>query len=320
MTDEIKNNNDNQEEKADISEVEEMMETVTENAESVNSTPEAKTAFNYHWDAADEKPINVKKKNPGTKTFVLMMALAFGIAILVLALVLIIDPGKASEGAALEVTDIAEMCNPTTIAIQVTTKTGISYGSGFILTEDGQIVTNYHVVDEAFGNTAILVKLYDGSSYYADMIAYRSSLDIAVLQLRYDGYKSFPCAYIGNSGYVKTGEQVVAIGSPDGMEYAWTMTVGHVSHANRRINGQSYIQFDAAVNPGNSGGPLINEYGEVIGVVTLKVAETERSEVYDKNGNVIGYTETLNWNDGGGLAVPIDAVIEAYNSIMAYNN
>ncbi len=329
MTDEIKNN-DEQKEHINAPEVEEVTETpkeVTETAESIEPAtqiesepiPEVKPTFRYHWDAADEKATTEKKQNPGTKSFIIIMAVAFGIAILVLALVLIIDPGQTSYGDVLEITEIAETCNPITVAIQVTTETGTSFGSGFIVTEDGQIITNYHVVDDAKGADAILVKLYDGTNYQADLIGYRSELDVAVLQIR-NGGRSYDFSYadIGSSDEVMAGERVVAIGSPEGLSYAWTLTVGHVSHADRRLQNQTYIQFDAAVNPGNSGGPLINEYGEVIGVVTMKVAETRRSEVYDKDGNVIGYTETLNWNDGGGLAIPIDAVVEAYNSIIAY--
>ncbi len=313
MTDEIKNN-DNQEEKVNTQEPEATPEA-KEPAEMPE--PESKPAFSYHWDASDEKPMAEKKKNPGTKAFIVMMAVAFGVAILVLALVLIIDPGKPSDTAALDVTDIAEICNPMTVAIQVTTKKGTSYGSGFIVTEDGYVMTNYHVVDNAAGSNAILVKLHDEKTYGATLIGARTDLDIAVLKIIPDGRKSFPYAGIGSSAGVVAGERIVAIGSPEGINYGWTLTVGHVSHADRRLDGQSYIQFDAAVNPGNSGGPLINEYGQVIGIVTMKVAKTGRSEVYNERGDVIGYTETLNWNDGGGLAIPIDKAMAAYEGIVS---
>ncbi len=320
MTEEIRNN-DNHEEKLEApmtAETEEPKSTEG-TAEPMPPSEEAPT-YVYHWSATDEKADRGpdKKKNPGTKPFIIMMAIAFGIAITVLALVLIFIPGDAPNGDVLEVTEIAEYCNPVTVAIQVTTGKGASFGSGFIVSDSGHIITNYHVVDDAAGNDAILVKLYDGKSYHADLIGYRSELDVAILELRLESQTELPIAYIGSSEDVVTGERVVAIGSPEGLSYAWTVTVGHVSHADRRLDNQSYIQFDAAVNPGNSGGPLINSRGEVIGVVTMKVAGTRRSEVYDKDGNVIGYTETLNWNDGGGLAVPIDAVMDVYNSILGY--
>ncbi len=282
---------------------------------------ETNPTFIYHWDAASEKPTSDKKKNPGSKAFIIMMAVAFGIAILVLALVLIINPGEPAEAAPLDTTEIAELCNPVTVSIKVKTKGGTSYGSGFIVTEYGHVLTNYHVVDEAAEySDAIRLELYDGTSYRAELMGYRSELDLAVLTINADdGRESFPYAYIGSSENVLAGEKIVAIGSPEGTRYGWTLTAGHVSHAARELDDQKYIQFDAPINHGNSGGPLINEYGEVIGVVTMKVAKTQRTEVYNSQGEVIGYTDTITWHDGSGLAIPIDDAIEAYNSILGYN-
>ena len=265
-----------------------------------------------------------KKKKSGILAFAVTMASAFGGALLSLALVLILLPGSPATDHAYEltVTEIAELCNPTTVSIQVkNTKGTISFGSGFIVNDEGHIITNHHVVENAVAvSDAIVVHvLYSEQeirSYTATLIGSRSSLDIAVLKI--DADESLPTAFIGDSLDVETGERIVAIGTPDSIKYAWTLTVGHVSHANRVLDGKGYIQFDAPVNPGNSGGPLINAYGEVVGVVTLKVAETVRSEVYDNNGKVIGYTETVVWSDGGGLAIPINEVMEAYESILAY--
>ncbi len=296
---------------------------------SVEAVPET-PRYVYHWNAGMEtvKEEKGKKQKSGVRSFVIMMVSAFGVALLVLALVLIFVPERypdTTSNGELEITEIAELCSPSTVAIQITTDDGgVGYGSGFIVTNDGHIITNHHVIEKASKKTGgILVSVMGADNtvktYNAKLIGSRSSVDVAVLQIEANGKKDFSAMSIGNSSNLKTGEPVVAIGSPESLSYAWTLTAGHISFAERKFqNDQNYIQFDAAVNPGNSGGPLINEYGEVIGVVTRKVVDKTQSEVYDKNGNVIGYTETISWNDGGGLAIPINDVMNAYKSILGY--
>jgi serine protease Do len=135
-------------------------------------------------------------------------------------------------------------------------------GSGFIIDPDGSILTNNHVVE---GAERILVKLSDGRSLRARVIGADPDTDIALLKV--DGQSSLPVAPVGDSSTLRMGEWVCAIGNPLGYEH--TVTVGVVSYLGRKLFDSSlddYIQTDAAINFGNSGGPLINARGEVIGI------------------------------------------------------
>jgi len=151
----------------------------------------------------------------------------------------------------------------------VTVLTDVSQGSGFIVTSDGFVITNYHVVD---GASAAAVKTYSGESYSVSLVGYNKNLDVAVLKI---SGKSFDFLELGNSDEIKIGEKVIAIGNPLGLDF--TLTEGIVSALNREgINGLPYyVQVDVALNPGNSGGPLLNTQGQVIGINNFKVAEAE---------------------------------------------
>ena len=135
-------------------------------------------------------------------------------------------------------------------------------GSGFIIDADGSILTNYHVIE---GAERIIVKLSDGRSLRARVIGADPDTDIALIKV--DGQQGLPVAPIGDSSTLRMGEWVCAIGNPLGYEH--TVTVGVVSYLGRKLFDASldnYIQTDAAINFGNSGGPLINSRGEVIGI------------------------------------------------------
>src|SRR4051794_25266158 len=135
-------------------------------------------------------------------------------------------------------------------------------GSGFIIDADGSILTNHHVVDRA---ERITVKLSDGRTLRARLIGSDPDTDIALIKV--DGQSGLPVAPIGDSSTLRMGEWVCAIGNPLGYEH--TVTVGVVSFLGRKLFDMSldnYIQTDAAINFGNSGGPLINARGEVIGI------------------------------------------------------
>jgi serine protease Do len=143
-----------------------------------------------------------------------------------------------------------------------------SLGSGFIIDKAGFVVTNNHVIE---GADQIKVKLGDESEFDAQVIGRDPSTDIALLKLKTD--HDLPIAKLGNSGALKVGQWVVAIGSPFGLER--TVTAGIVSAKGRVIGSGPYddfIQTDASINPGNSGGPLINMQGEVVGINTAIVA------------------------------------------------
>ncbi len=144
-----------------------------------------------------------------------------------------------------------------------------SLGSGFIISSDGYIFTNNHVVEQA---DKILVKISDGKEYEAKVIGTDANTDIALIKIKPEN--SLPVAEIGDSEKVKVGEWVIAIGNPFGLDA--TVTAGIVSAKGRVIGAGPYdnfIQTDASINPGNSGGPLYNMEGKVIGINTAIVAQ-----------------------------------------------
>ncbi len=154
-------------------------------------------------------------------------------------------------------------------------------GSGFIVTSDGYIVTNYHVIADAYTeNYKVSVMLYNGDKFDAKIVGVEEANDIAVLKIDATGLSA---ASLGNSDNLQVGENVYAIGNPLG-ELSFSITSGMVSALDRDITTQdkatgqttsnNMFQIDAAVNEGNSGGPVYNEYGEVIGIVTAKYADT----------------------------------------------
>lgn len=152
-------------------------------------------------------------------------------------------------------------------------------GSGFIISPDGYILTNHHVVEDALsGNLAVTVMLHDGSQYQAEIVgAENDGSDVAVLKIDAEGLDA---AVLANSDGISVGEDVFVVGNPLG-ELAFSMTIGHVSALDRGIVTDSdsgainMFQLDAAVNPGNSGGPVYNSQGQVIGVVTAKYSDTD---------------------------------------------
>lgn len=155
-----------------------------------------------------------------------------------------------------------------------------SLGSGFIISADGYILTNNHVVE---GADEIKVKLADGRSFNAKIKGGDAKLDLALLKI--DTGESLPVAKLGDSGKLQVGEWVIAIGNPFGLEQ--TVTVGIVSAKGRVIGAGPYddfIQTDASINPGNSGGPLFNAAGEVVGINTAIIA----------NGQGIGFATPVN--------------------------
>lgn len=150
-------------------------------------------------------------------------------------------------------------------------------GSGFIVSPDGYILTNYHVIEYAYkGNYAITVMLHDGTRYEASIVGVEDCNDIAVLKIDASGLD--PVTF-GDSDKLSVGDDVYAVGNPLG-ELEFSMTTGHVSALDRLITTEdgseaiNMFQIDAAVNSGNSGGPVYNANGEVVGIVTAKYSET----------------------------------------------
>lgn len=175
-----------------------------------------------------------------------------------------------AELSATSVAGIAERVLPSTVYIDVRTGTSASTGSGFVLREDGYVLTNQHVIASAVnGAGQVTVVFSDGSEEPAQIVGSTSDYDLAVLHVDRDGLEPL---VLGDSDALVVGEPVVAIGAPLGLE--GTVTSGIVSALNRPVtingdDGSSFmnaIQTDAAINLGNSGGPLVNAAGEVIGV------------------------------------------------------
>ena len=145
-------------------------------------------------------------------------------------------------------------------------------GSGFIISENGYILTNYHVIEYAYeGDLAVTVMTYDGTKYEAAIVGVESANDVAVLKIDADNLNA---ATLGDSDAIQVGEIVYAVGNPTG-ELQFSMSTGHVSALDRVISTEAaqsvnMFQIDAAVNGGNSGGPVYNDRGEIIGMVTAK--------------------------------------------------
>lgn len=180
----------------------------------------------------------------------------------------------------------------------MTTSSAVS-GSGFVLSEDGYILTNYHVIETAFANNLdVTVMTFDGSEYIASIVGFEAANDLAVLKI---DANALSVAALGDSDSLVMGETIYAIGNPLG-ELAYSMSTGTVSGMNRVIvtdssaAGINMFQIDAAVNHGNSGGPVYNNRGEVIGVVTAKSGETDA--------------------EGLGFAIPINDAKSIANDLM----
>ncbi len=158
---------------------------------------------------------------------------------------------------------------PSVVSITAYSSAGTSTGTGVILTDDGYIVTNCHVVA---GSQSVTVRLHDDSTYSAMLIGDDEISDLAVLYIDADGLTP---AQLGDSDSLRVGDTVVAIGDPLGQQFSGSMTDGIVSAINRdmSVNGRimTLIQTNAALNSGNSGGPLINCYGQVVGINTMKI-------------------------------------------------
>lgn len=149
-----------------------------------------------------------------------------------------------------------------------------SEGTGIILTEDGYIATNSHVIGDSRTLYTVQVITNNGDKYTAKVIGYDSRTDIAVLKI---DAKGLTPADFCDSKYVEVGQDVIAVGNPGGMDFQNSLTRGIVSALNRELSLSSqvsYIQTDAAINPGNSGGPLSNMYGQVIGINTAKISSS----------------------------------------------
>lgn len=207
---------------------------------------------------------------------------------------------EAEENAELSLQDIYERCIPSVVSVVCNLRNGTATGSGVVLSDDGFIVTNYHVIENAL---QVAIQLSDDRILDAKLVGKDPATDLAVLLIEADGLVP---AELGNSDVLRVGDNVVAIGDPLGIKYRGTMTNGIVSAINRNVNvngrNMNLIQTNAALNTGNSGGPLINAYGQVIGINTMKIVE----DTYGASGV-----------EGIGFAIPTTVVKDIVSQIIS---
>ena len=213
------------------------------------------------------------------------------------------DSGKvltAQEVYGINVDAVCGIATEVTTNVFGQTASTAVVGSGFVLTEDGYVVTNNHVVE---GTDNVSVKLHDGSTYPAEIIGGDSLSDVALLKIEAEGLSHVA---VGDSDAIAVGEGCIAIGNPLG-ELTFTMTGGYVSALPREINisGKpiSMFQTDAAINAGNSGGPLFNMAGNVIGITSAKIS---------------GITGSGASIEGVGFAIPINEALRVVYDLQEY--
>ncbi len=193
--------------------------------------------------------------------------------------------GPGQDRPSESVAGVAAKVLPSTVSIEVSSASAEGSGSGFVLREDGMILTNNHVVAEAADGGQIVVVFSDGSQAEATVVGRTGDYDLAVLKVERSGLTPLP---FGDSDDVVVGDPVIAVGAPLGLES--TVTTGIVSALNRPVSAGpadensfiNAIQTDAAINPGNSGGPLVNMAGEVIGINSA----IARNPTSDAAGNI----------------------------------
>lgn len=199
-----------------------------------------------------------------------------------------VETRPAEEENALSLQEIYEKVIPSVASISCVMSNGTSSGTGIVMSQDGYVITNYHVIESA---QAIYVLLDGDATYQAALVGGDETSDLAVLKVE---ATDLTPAEFGDSDVLRVGDTVVAIGDPLGAELRGTMTDGIVSAINRdlSLNGRqmTLIQTNAALNSGNSGGPLINCYGQVIGINTMKMSS---------------YSSTSATVEGLGFAIPI---------------
>ena len=199
---------------------------------------------------------------------------------------------------ALSLQAIYQKLNPSVVSIVSTLKSGTSTGTGIIMSDSGYLITNHHVIENAY---QITVLTYDDRQFTASLVGSDAISDLAVLQIDADGLTA---AEFGDSDTLRVGDSVVAIGDPLGTQLRGTMTYGIISAINRDLTVEdrkmTLIQTDAALNSGNSGGPLINCYGQVIGINTMKMSS------YYSSASV----------EGIGFAIPISVAEPIINELI----
>lgn len=290
----------------------------------------------YKWNYDDyqkalndqKKAADKSKKRRGLKPFIITVCSVVGVAIIGLAivgisslasynktfntsslsnagsLVLNSQPSSTSRattssGSEMTVEQVAAKLTPSVVGVEIYSLQSVeptAEGSGIVMTSDGYIITNAHVIE---GYKKIRIVMSDNKTYdTVKVVGSDTKSDIAVLKVNAQGLTA---AVFGDSDQLKVGQSVIAIGNPGGLTLASTVTNGIISGLNRTVSSTSnmtYIQTNALINPGNSGGPLVNMYGQVVGINSSKITET-------------GY-------EGIGFAIPISTAKPIIDSIIKY--
>ena len=281
--------------------------------------PETDPAPVYRWSFSEqvvhERGIK-SKSSKGLLIYALVMTGVFLVSLAIFVAILSIGNGDGYVGSGIirpgisnpaddgEAVEGVEQAKHSVVVIEVKTENGGGTGTGIIMTSDGYIATNHHVIE---GATKIKVTFYDGTVMTAELIGSSEMDDLGVIKVNARG---LPAATFADSNDCYVGQTVYAIGTPAGPDFGWTTTKGIISYTNREVKMYDdndgtlqkklrLLQMDANVNPGNSGGPLINTKGEVVGVVSMKLAD--------------GY-------EGIGFAIPSDGAIEILEAIMEHGN
>ena len=271
----------------------------------------------YRWTYADqtahEATVSNAKHRKGILIYAAIMTGVFLVSFgLLLAVLLTGNRGSGGSGAVLrpgitaeddEAVAGVEQAKHSVVVIETKTATGSGVGTGIIMTEDGYIATNHHVIDKA---VSIKVTFYNGTTMKAELVGSSEMDDLAVIKVRASGLTA---ATFVDTESCYVGQTVYAIGTPSSADFGWSTTKGIISYKNREVKMYDddgtmkkklrLIQTDANVNPGNSGGPLVNTSGGVVGVVSMRMAD--------------GF-------EGIGFAIPSDGAIEILNAIIQYGN
>lgn len=285
--------------------------------------PEVQPNYTYEWNGA---PANGRRRKSRKGIFIAVTAVVLAVLTITLSCALLFaddnggglftpgsTQGTTSGGTAGEVNQtvgiteeqgetydlktLYEKCSFSCATIRTTVRNGYSIGSGFVITSDGYIVTNHHVIEDY---VSIEVIFYDGTEYDAELIGSDDASDLAVLKI--DANDLTPIE-LGNSDALSVGDPVVAIGTPYGINLAGTLTQGVISGVNREVTVSSgtgtktmrLLQTDSSINPGNSGGPLLNMQGQVVGINTLKLKDEY---------------------EGIGFAIPMSNAVEIINMLI----
>ncbi len=267
-----------------------------------------KPLWSFSAQAASDRAAAKSQGRRGALVYAVIMTCLFAVCFAILALLLITgwgsegdDRGQIGTVGSYDVADLVENVIDGVVTVYVQTGAGEGFGSGFVYSDDGYIITNYHVID---GARNITVLLHDGREVKAELIDGDELSDVAVIRVVGLG---IPKLSVGDSDTLRVGESVVAIGTPVELEFAGTVTKGIVSGLDRIVRlyddtgllekTMYLIQTDATLNHGNSGGPMFNMRGEVIGINTLKHLNMD-------TGDEIGF------------AIPINDVVEIAEDII----